>query len=282
MEGEIKILKIENNNNINVNHNDYNDNINNQTQKEDNYISKVKNIHINSNENLNNSNNKNINNSENSELNLNKGLNNILAIKNNKSNENANINTNNTNSNQDKSKVEKKLSCKEKYPKCYFNIKLLYFYNCYDDSEENKKRKENAPIRELFIVSVLLYYLFFCISELFLFLFIFLKHFCICLIKCLEEGYRICKESGKKFETEYAKQQKEKFEMNLQQLNQVNNRIEDLDKEHDKMDRRIVYGNPLNDPGYQERKIALKDKNYSKSREDLEWKREQIILDMHN
>ena len=48
------------------------------------------------------------------------------------------------------------------------------------------------------------------------------------------------------------------------------------------MDRRIVFGNPLNDPGYQARIIDHYDKKYIESREDLEVKKKEIMRDMSN
>ena len=46
--------------------------------------------------------------------------------------------------------------------------------------------------------------------------------------------------------------------------------------EHDKIDRNIVFGNPLNDPGYQARMIEFQDRKYLEQREFLERERYQL------
>ena len=63
-------------------------------------------------------------------------------------------------------------------------------------------------------------------------------------------------------------------------LNEINNNLQNLDNEHNKLDRRIVYDNPLNDPGYQQRMIDHKDREYLEKKKSLEWERNQILKNM--
>ena len=51
------------------------------------------------------------------------------------------------------------LSCKEKYPNCFWKTKLLFFYNCFDKSEENIRRLENTSICDCFFLLSIFYYL---------------------------------------------------------------------------------------------------------------------------
>ena len=193
-----------------------------------------------------------------------------------------NINENNIINNQSPNQVDgvyqqnndikEDLSCKEKYPNCYCNIKLIFCYNCFDDSEENRKKKENAPVYNTFFLIVLLYYLFFIITEILLFVFILLKYICICLYKCCVECCKIWDEAKKKAEIERQKN----MERDRQRINEINNNLNQLDKEHDKMDRNIVFGNPLNDPGYQARVIDFQDRRYLEQRESLERERSEL------
>ena len=60
-------------------------------------------------------------------------------------------------------------------------------------------------------------------------------------------------------------------------LDEINNRINDLDKEHDNMNRNIVFGNPLNSPEYQKRVIDFHDRKYLEDREKLERERKDNL-----
>ncbi len=84
-------------------------------------------------------------------------------------------------------------------------------------------------------------------------------------------------EKAKK-EAEIKKQ--EQMERDLRRLNEINNNLNDLDRENNKVDRRIVFGNPLNDPGYQQRMIDFHDRKYMEQRESLERERNQIMKNM--
>ena len=70
------------------------------------------------------------------------------------------------------------------------------------------------------------------------------------------------------------------MERDRNRINEINDNLKDLDNEHDKVDRRIVLGNPLNDPGYQARVIDHYDRKYLEQRESLERERNQIIKNM--
>ena len=61
----------------------------------------------------------------------------------------------------------KELTCKEKYPCCFCDVKIICCYNYCDDSEENKQRKENAPTYKLFCVIIFLYFLFLLLVNLY-------------------------------------------------------------------------------------------------------------------
>ena len=100
------------------------------------------------------------------------------------------------------------------------------------------------------------------------------------LFKCL---YHCCIEFCKAYEkASRENERKADFERKQWELNNIENRMKDLESEHNKIDRTIHFGNPLNDPGYQQRKIDHYDYQYQKEKEHLEWEAKQIQLDMKN
>ena len=163
------------------------------------------------------------------------------------------------------------LSCKEKYPNCFWKTKLLFFYNCFDKSEENIRRLENTSICDCFFLLSIFYYLIFIISEILLFIFILLKYAFKGLVFCckkLDEAWKEAQEEAKKKENE----EKKKV-----QLYDLNNRIKDLDRRHNNMDRRIFLNNPLNSEHYQRECIEYQDRRYLEAREELEKERKKIM-----
>ena len=66
----------------------------------------------------------------------------------------------------------------------------------------------------------------------------------------------------------------------IDRINNINNNLKNLESEHDKIDRSIVLGNPLNDPGYQARMIDHYDRKYLEQKESLERERNQILKNM--
>lgn len=159
------------------------------------------------------------------------------------------------------------LSCKEKYPNCFWKTKLLCFYDYCDDSEENKIKLENATVCECFFLLSIFYYILFIISEILIFIYILFKYVFKCLGFCCIKIDEAAKDIQKSVIE--ADQKKRK-------LDDINRRIENLDKEHKNMDREVVFGNPLNDPGYQMRVIESNERKYAESRAELERQRNNI------
>ena len=77
------------------------------------------------------------------------------------------------------------------------------------------------------------------------------------------------------------KRQQER-ESGASNLNKINDQLKRLESEHDKVDRRIFLGNPLNDPGYQARVIDNYDRKYIQQKESLERERDLILKRMSN
>ena len=179
---------------------------------------------------------------------------------------------------QQSNDINKDVSCREKYPSCFWNIKLIFCYNCCDDSEENQQKTENASTCNTFCLIALLYYLIFIISEILLFVFILLKYIFICLSKCFSGFCEMWEQAQKEAEI---KRQQER-ESGASNLNKINDQLKRLESEHDKVDRRIFLGNPLNDPGYQARVIDSYDRKYIQQKESLERERDLILKRMSN
>ena len=280
---------------------DSKNNLNTQIQLRENTQDNAEIIQINNNNNLNNNidnnngynnniiriemNNKNNEEKNNNDSNIsilkqttNKNLSNVIANQN--INENNIINNQSANQvvivNQHNNNIKEDVNCQEKYPFCYCNIKFIFCYNCCDDSEENRQKKENAPVYNTFCLAALFYYLICIISEVLLFAFILIKYIFICLYKCLLGFCKMWDEAKRDAEIERQK----KMERDRNRINEINDNLKDLDNEHDKVDRRIVLGNPLNDPGYQARMIDHYDRKYLEQRESLERERNQIIKNM--
>ena len=290
MESEKNHENIPDNLNILKSQNDYIDsknNMNTQIQLKDNTQDNAEIIQINNNNNVINNNNNNKKNEVKSDNDsnisilkktTNKNLSNPIT--------NQNINENNIIYNQSPSQVDivyqqnnnikEDVNCREKYPFCYWNIKFIFCYNCFDNSEENRQKKENAPVYNVFCLVALFYYLIYIITEIILFALILLKNIFICLLNCYS-GFCKMWEKAKK-EAEIKRQ--EQRERDLRRLNEINNNLNDLDRENNKVDRRIVFGNPLNDPGYQLRVIDFHDRKYMEQRESLERERNQIMKNM--
>ena len=166
---------------------DSKNNLNTQTQLKDNTQDNAEIIKINNNINNNKGNNNvynnniiriEMNNKNNEEKNNNDSNISILkqTTKNNISNPitNQNINGNNIINNQSPNQVaivyqqnnnvKSDVTCREKYPSFYCNVKLIFCYNCFDDSEENQQKMENAPVYNIFFLVALLYYLIYNIT----------------------------------------------------------------------------------------------------------------------
>jgi len=305
MENEKKFENIPDNLNIIKSQNDNIDsknNLNTQTQLKDHtqdnaeiiQINNINNNNINNNIDINNGNNKNIirielNNKNIEEKNNNDPNISILKQTTNKNLSNPiinqNINGNNIDNqspnqvvivNQQNNGAEEEVNCRENYPFCYCNIKFILCYNCFDNSEENLQKKENAPVYNIFCLAALFYYILYIISEIILFAFILIKYIFICLYKCFLGCCKMWDEAKRDAEIERQK----KLERDRCRVNEINNDLKDLDSEHDKVDRSIVFGNPLNDPGYQARMIDHYDRKYLEQRESLERERNQIIKNM--
>ena len=268
-----EIIQINNNNNvINNNNNNTNDNIDNNNGDNNNII------RIEMNDKKKEEKSDNDSNISILKQTTNKNLSNPIT--------NQNINENNIINNQSPSQVDivyqqnnnikEDVNCKEKYPFCYCNIKFIFCYNCFDNSEENRQKKENAPVYNVFCLVALFYYLIYIITEIILFALILLKNIIICLLNCCSEFCKMWEKAKK--EAEIKKQ--EQMERDLRRLNEINNNLNDLDRENNKVDRRIVFGNPLNDPGYQQRMIDFHDRKYMEQRESLERERNQIMKNM--
>jgi len=294
---------------------DSKNNLNTQNQLKDNTQDNAEIVQINDN---NNNANNNIDNILNNNIDINNNVNNNNIIKvemNNKNNEeknnyesntsilkqttnknlpnpiiNQDINGNNFINNQSPNQVaiecqqnnnlKEDISCKEKYYFCFCNIKVIFCYNCFDTSEENQQKRDSAPIYKICCLGCFCYYLFFIISEILLFIFIILKQILICLYSCLIACGNMCIQTLKEAEIESAKRKKEEMERNKYELNQINNRINDLDNAHNKMDRTIHFGNVLNDPEYQARKIDHYDREYDEQRKSLERQRSSVLRKM--
>ena len=169
--------------------------------------------------------------------------------------------------------INQELSCEEKYPNCFWKTKVLFFYNCCDNSEENKIKQENASIYDCFFLLTIFYYILFIISEILLFIFILLKYAFECLVCCCKEFDKAWTEAQK----EAKLKEKERERERELQLYNINNQIKDLDRRHENMDRRIFLGNPLNSPDYQQRVIDYQDRKYLEAREELERERKKIF-----
>ena len=169
--------------------------------------------------------------------------------------------------------INQELSCEEKYPSCFWKTKVLFFYNCCDNSEENKIKQENASIYDCLFLLTIFYYILFIISEILLFIFILLKYAFECLVYCCKELDKAWTEAQK----EAKLKEKEKERERELQLYNINNQIKDLDRRHENMDRRIFLGNPLNSPDYQQRVIDYQDRKYLEAREELERERKKIF-----
>ena len=82
-----------------------------------------------------------------------------------------------------------------------------------------------------------------------------------------------------KFGRKFKKKQKRKKTKKKKkvQLYDLNNRIKDLDRRHNNMDRRIFLNNPLNSEDYQRRCIEFQDRRYQEAREELEKEKKKIM-----
>ena len=94
----------------------------------------------------------------------------------------------------------------------------------------------------------------------------------MCIAKCLQQCSKTWDEVKKNAEIEKQKE----MERNRQRINEINRNINNLDNEHNKMDRRIFHGNPLNDSGYQTRMIEFQDRKYLEQRQSLEKERNYL------
>ena len=65
---------------------------------------------------------------------------------------------------QQNNNLKEDISCQEKYPFCFCNIKFIFCYNCFDTSEENQKKRDSAPIYNVCCLGCFFYYLFLIIS----------------------------------------------------------------------------------------------------------------------
>ena len=173
---------------------------------------------------------------------------------------------------QQNNDIKKDLDCKEKYPYCFCHIKLLCCYNCLDNSEENRKKKENAKVCHTFFLVALLYYLFFFISEIIYFVFILIGYIFKCLCKCYDGFCKLYDEAKEENEIKRIRQ----AEKNLQRMNEINNEMINLNREHAKMDRRVDYGG-INE-NWDKTVIAHNDYIYEEKKKALERERARLQI----
>ena len=175
---------------------------------------------------------------------------------------------------QQNNDIKKDLGCKEKCPYCFCHIKLLCCYNFLDCSEENKKKRENAQVCHTFFLIAFLYYLFFIISEIIYFVVILIGSIFMILCMCCEWLNKMCEKANEENE----KKRNSQAEINRQRLNEINSNINNLDRQHAQMDRRINYGS-INE-NWQKTVISLEDSKYKEERKALE--RERVRLQIGN